>query len=99
MCPLRPSRDQVGRSNVISLYPRQPWPLDLPLVVVSMDEDGTEGEDLDMGVVLYSCSFAVIFLMILSQVMVRHVRCALSIFHTIIPFGKIEVARRSARES
>ena len=32
------------------------------------DEDGAETEGLDMGVVLYSCSFAVIFLMILSQV-------------------------------
>ena len=31
-------------------------------------EDGTEVEELDMGVVLYSCSFSVIFLMILSQV-------------------------------
>jgi hypothetical protein len=47
---------------------RQPWPADLPLVAVMTDEDGAETEGLDMGVVLYSCSFAVIFLMILSQV-------------------------------
>jgi hypothetical protein len=39
---------------------RQPWPADLPLI--------TENEELDMAVVFYSCSFAVIFLMILSQV-------------------------------
>ncbi len=32
-------------------------------------DDGAESEELDIGVVLYSCSFAVIFLMILSQVM------------------------------
>ena len=68
ICPLRPCRDQVGRSIIISLHPRQPWPTDLPLIAVSMEDDGTEVEDLDMGVVLYSCSFAVIFLMILAQV-------------------------------
>jgi hypothetical protein len=44
------------------LSPRtwQPWPADLPLIT-------EETEELDMAVVLYSCSFAVIFLMILSQ--------------------------------
>ena len=43
--------------------------MDLPLIAVTAAEDGTELEELDMGVVLYSCSFAVIFLMILSQVL------------------------------
>ena len=70
--PLQRSRDQVGHSNIISLHPRQPWPVDLPLVTVSTEDDGAEVEVLDMGVVLYSCSFAVIFLMILSQVMDRN---------------------------
>jgi hypothetical protein len=46
---------------------RQPWPADLPLFVETTAEDGTESEELDMGVVFYSCSFAVIFIMILSQ--------------------------------
>ena len=46
--------------------------MDLPLVALSTDEDGVEVEELDMGVVLYSCSFAVIFLMILAQVTSRH---------------------------
>ncbi len=54
---------------MITSLTRQPWPTDLPLVGVSTGEDGTEVEELDLGVVLYSCSFAVIFLMILSQVM------------------------------
>ena len=52
----------------------QPWPADLPLITVTAAEDGTEVEELDMGVVLYSCSFAVIFLMILSQVTQPHCR-------------------------
>jgi hypothetical protein len=43
--------------------------VDLPLVAVTATEDGTELKELDMGMVLYTCSFAVIFLMILSQVM------------------------------
>jgi hypothetical protein len=63
LCP-RPA----GLCNVIPPRTRQPWPAELPLIAVSTEEDGTEVEALDMGVVLYSCSFAVIFLMILSQV-------------------------------
>ena len=46
----------------------QPWPADLPLISTVEAADGTSSDELDMGVVLYSCSFVVISLMILSQV-------------------------------
>jgi hypothetical protein len=46
----------------------QPWPADLPLISTVEAADGTASDELDMGVVLYSCSFVVISLMILSQV-------------------------------
>jgi hypothetical protein len=46
----------------------QPWPVELPLITILEAADGTSQEGLDMGVVLYSCSFVVISLMILSQV-------------------------------
>jgi hypothetical protein len=48
----------------------QPWPAELPLITTVEYVDGTAKEELDMGVVLYSCSFVVIFLMILSQVQI-----------------------------
>jgi hypothetical protein len=69
---LSPGLHPSGRFNLTRPLTRQPWPADLPLIAVSTDEDGTEVEALDMGVVLYSCSFAVIFLMILSQVTGRN---------------------------
>ncbi len=47
----------------------QPWPAELPLIKMGAGGNGADAEDeLDMGVVVYSCSFAVISLMILSQV-------------------------------
>jgi hypothetical protein len=47
----------------------QTWPAELPLIKMGDGGNGTDAEDeLDMGVVFYSCSFAVISLMILSQV-------------------------------
>ncbi len=45
----------------------QPWPAELPLIATVDSPDG-DVEALDMGVVVYSCSFVVISLMILSQV-------------------------------
>jgi hypothetical protein len=60
----------------------QAWPADLPLIKPVFREggandtggvNGTGGgvvvrDELDMGIVVYSCSFAIISLMILSQV-------------------------------
>ena len=51
----------AGHNIYIYIYGPQGWPDDLPLI------SGETGE-LDLVVVLYSCSFAVMFLMILSQV-------------------------------
>ena len=51
---------------------RQPWPAELPLISTVEAADGTARDELDMGVVLYSCSFVVIALMILSQVRTTH---------------------------
>ncbi len=48
----------------------QPWPDDLPLITTVEYVNGTAKEELDMGVVLYSCSFVIISLMILSQVQI-----------------------------
>ena len=50
-----------------SIY-AQPWPAELPLISTVEYVNGTAKDELDMGVVLYSCSFVVISLMILSQV-------------------------------
>jgi hypothetical protein len=54
--------------TLISILNVQPWPIELPLITMLETADGTAQEGLDMGVVLYSCSFVVISLMILSQV-------------------------------
>ncbi len=48
--------------------PRQAWPGDLPLINAEAAANGTSADRLNMGVIMYSCSFAVILLMILSQV-------------------------------
>jgi hypothetical protein len=48
--------------------PLQAWPNDLPLISTEAAVDGTSVDRLDMGVIMFSCSFAVILLMILSQV-------------------------------
>ena len=55
---------------------RQPWPAELPLISTVEAADGTARDELDMGVVLYSCSFVVIALMILSQVRTTHGKSA-----------------------
>ncbi len=47
----------------------QPWPAELPLISIIDTVNGTTKQELDMGVVLYSCSFVVISIMILSQVL------------------------------
>ncbi len=47
---------------------RQAWPADLPLISRETAADGTLVDQLDVGVIMFSCSFAVILLMILSQV-------------------------------
>ncbi len=50
---------------------RQSWPSDLPLVAMETTLDGTSVGEMDIPVVMYSCSFAVILLMILSQVGIK----------------------------
>ncbi len=46
---------------------RQSWPGELPLIATEVNPNVTAG-DLDIPVIMYSCSFAVIMLMILAQV-------------------------------
>ncbi len=53
---------------------RQGWPEELPLIATEGGADGAAEDRLDMGVIVYSCSFAVILLMILAQVCGEHAR-------------------------
>ncbi len=52
---------------ILTGSPIQAWPSELPLVSGVEGDEMAVGE-LNTGVVVYSCSFAVILLMILSQV-------------------------------
>jgi hypothetical protein len=51
----------------LTLFSIQSWPSELPLVSGVEGDEMAVGE-LNTGVVLYSCSFSVILLMILAQV-------------------------------